>query len=740
MDRRITLRVSATLLVCATALSPGSSLSPAQAGATVVLPVFTLPVSFEPNQGQANNRVEFLARGNGYTLFLTPVGVVLASRLPARSGPGTAEVVRLHFVGGSLHPKIVGLSRLPGRVNYFIGDDPRRWRTDIPTYGRVEYRELYPGIDTVFHGSGGHLEYDWVLHPGADPRQIRLDITGERTLLLNRRGDLVLHGAGLELVQRKPIAYQQVGRALRPVSVRYALGPGRRIELRVGSYDPRRLLVVDPTLIYSTYLGGGNSDGAADIAVDAYGAAYVTGDTMSLDFPTANALQSRNVSDPSCTDVHGISGAACVDAFVSKLSPSGNALVYSTYLGGSLDEYGHGIAVDDEGSAYVTGNTTSRDFPTVRALQSRPGGGSDLGDAFVAKINPAGDALIYSTYLGGSGEDDGEAIAVYHKSAYVTGRTNSTNFPTSHAFQRSLGGGTCYYDFLSRGTARCFDAFVAKLNPAGTALEYSTYLGGKGTNFGWGIAVGDGKAYVAGESNASNFPLARPIQSSIGGGSCGHQGPTQPCADAFLSELNAAGSGLLFSTYLGGHGDDGANAVAVDRAGDAYLTGRTESANFPTVLPAQPTFVGRPDMAFVAKVDVATSKLVYSTYLGGSGSDEAYGVAVNTAGNAYVTGRTSSTNFPVVHALQKSIPGNEAPQNAFITELSSDGREFVYSTYLGGSDHDLGAGIALDAASNAYITGFATSTNFPTVHALQPALAGGTFDAFVAKIGKLPPR
>jgi hypothetical protein len=318
----------------------------------------------------------------------------------------------------------------------------------------------------------------------------------------------------------------------------------------------------------------------------------------------------------------------------------------------------------------------------------------------------------------------------------VTGRTNSPNFPTAHPFQAEPGGGTCAYDFDPNAMAPCYDAFVAKLGPGGSTLKYGTYLGGSDTDFAWGIAVRDGNAYVAGQASSSDFPTANPLQPSIGGGTCGAQDTSAPCSDAFVAELNTAGDSLIYSTYLGGGADDSADAIAVDTAGNAYVVGATYSTNFPTAHAFQRTYLGSDNgMAFVSKLNAAGNALVYSTYLGGSGSDEAYGVALDRSGDAYVTGRTSSPDFPLLRAIQTRLPGDAYPQNAFVTALSPHGSSLLYSTFLGGNDHDSGNGIAVDGAGNAYVAGYASSKDFPVAHALQRALAGGTYDVFVAKVG-----
>jgi len=457
----------------------------------------------------------------------------------------------------------------------------------------------------------------------------------------------------------------------------------------VGAYDASLPLVIDPTLVYSTYLGGSGFDYGSGIAVDSAGNAYVTGQTYSTDFPTANPFQAARVGGP--------------DAFVAKLNAAGSALVYSTYLGGNGDDYGRGIAVDAAGNAYVTGETGSTNFPTANPLQASNAGGNY--DAFVAKLNAAGSALVYSTYLGGSDYDYGYGIAVDAAgNAYVTGETFSTNFPTANPLQASNAGGP--------------NAFVAKLNAAGSALVYCTYLGGSGGDSGQGIAVdAAGNAYVTGETG-SNFPTANPFQASNAGG-----------PDAFVARLNATGSALVYSTYLGGNGNDHGSAIAVDAAGNAYVTGETFSTNFPTANPLRASNAGGGDV-FVAKLNAAGSALVYCTYLGGSSWDYGTGIAVDAAGNAYVTGLTGSTNFPTANPLQAANAGGN--YDAFVAKLNAAGSALVYSTYLGGSDTDFGYGIAVDAAGNAYVTGETYSRNFPTANAFQNS--NSYSDAFIAKL------
>ena len=448
-------------------------------------------------------------------------------------------------------------------------------------------------------------------------------------------------------------------------------------------------LIIDPALVYSTYLGGSYEDTGYGIAVDSSGNAYITGYTWSDDFP--NPLQST----------YGGSG----DVFVTKLNATGSALIYSTYLGGRSNDYGHGITVDADGNAYITGDTSSDNFPTVNPLQPDYG---EWGDAFVVKLNASGSALIYSTYLGGSYHDNANGIAVDRwGSAYITGETLSADFPTQDALQPDHGGG--------------YDAFVAKLNAAGSQLVYSTYLGGSSGDNGGGIAVDAlENAYVTGVAGSNDFPRTPgAYQTAFGGGE-----------DAFVTKINAAGSTLVYSTYLGGTSYDGGNDVSVDVDGNAYITGFA-SEGFPTANALQPDYGGGPHDAFVAKLNATGSALIYSTYLGGSGLDWGNGIAIDTSGNAYVTGQTNSGGFPTQDPFQPDPGGNV---DAFVVKLNASGSGLVYSTYLGGGSNDYGTGIAVDADGNAYVTGGTASSNFPTVGPLQPSNAG-EFDAFVAKIG-----
>jgi hypothetical protein len=725
-------------IVCRTLLVPfcflvGFALPVAAvAGARVSEAYGKLPLQFEANRGQTHEDVRFLSRGAGYSLYLTAGEAVLVLTRPDpdrkqdRRGKherrdayakATKVVVRMQLVDAALTPPVNGLEELPAKANYFVGNDPAKWRTGVPTYAKVHYRGVYPGIDLVYYGNQRQLEYDFVVAPGADPKKIVLGFKGADRLEIDAQGDLVLHVAGGPVRLRKPYVYQEIGGIRQEIAGGYLLHGANRVSFDVAAYDRGRPLVIDPVILsYSTYLGG---EAGVAIAVDSDGNAYVTGYAGSTGFPTTSGA------------FQGTSSGG-FDAFVARLNPAGSALVYSTYLGGSGDDGGGSIAVDASGNAYVTGSTSSTDFPTAAgAFQTTCAGGfsSSCGDAFVTKLNPDGSGLIYSTYLGGSSFDGGTGIAVDSSgSAYVTGSTNSSNFPTAlGAFQASFGGGPIDPIYGPPN-----DAFLTKLDPAGSALIYSTYLGGDGkeNDLGGEIAVDSGgNAYVVGSTNSTNFPTtAGAFQPVFAGG----------LWDAFVTKLDSTGSALIYSTYLGGIGFDQAFAIAVDDRDDAYVTGRTDSANFPATINAfQSTSNGGLD-AFVTRLDATGSFLVYSTYLGGSSGEEADGIAVDVQGNAYVTGVTNSTNFPTTsEAFQPAHAGGNS-QEAFVTKLDPTGSALVYSTYLGGTGYEVGYAIAVDPAGNAYVTGETGSSDFPTTPgAADPNFRGFFQDAFVAKIAQV---
>jgi hypothetical protein len=633
-----------------------------------------LPVSFAANHGQFAPRVRYAARGAGYELAATDAGLELALH---------GRRVRIALAGARRRsPAAAG--RLPGVANYLIGRDQRRWRTGVPTYREVVYRRAWPGIDVALYGAAGRFEYDLRVAPGADPRAARLAFGGSRARI-ERDGTLRVG----PLRQLAPSAYQWRGGRRIAVASRYARHADGTIGVRVGRYDRRRALVIDPVLAYSTYLGGSGTDDGTAIAVDGAGSAYVVGQTQSTAFPAAGTLR----------------GGA--DAFVSKLAPNGSALAWSTYLGGGDLDQANGVAVGEDG-VVVGGWTTSTDFPTKTPVQ---GANAGIKDAFLVKLSPGGGAPVWGTYLGGSGSDEGTGVAVDPAgNAYLVGTTDSANFHAANAFQIQHGGGS--------------DAFAAKVNASG-ALVYSTYLGGGGNDVGAGVtADGAGNAHLTGATGSTDFPTTNALQPANAGS-----------LDAFVTKLGPAG-GPVYSTYLGGAGYDVGTAIARTPAGAPVVVGSTQSPAFPTIPGAPQGGLSGPSDAFVARLTTAGTVLAASTYLGGSGVDAAGGVAVDREGRTVVAGRTLSTDFPTVSPAQ---PVKGGALDATVTQLDALGTTLLSSTYLGGNGEDQAEGVAVDGDGNAYVTG-RTGADFPTASALQGTSSGG-LEAFVTKlaIGSAPP-
>ena len=645
-----------------------------------------IPLSFEPNLGQESPEVRYLARGSSYTLYLSAAEIVFSGRdqIP----------MRMKLLGANVAPRIVGENQQVSTSNYLIGNDPSKWRTSVPNYGRTRYQGVYPGVDLVYYGHDGRLEYDWIVSPSADPRRIRLRFDSADRLRVDKQGDLVIELGKTQYRHKKPVAYQEVGGKRIEISGTWLLR-GKDAGFRIGAYDRHRPLIIDPVLYYATYQGGSNSDYAYAVAVDNVGNTYVTGGTGSANFPTANPLQA--------------SLRGSVDVFVTKLNASGSARLYSTFLGsGGVDE-GRGIAVNTGGEVYVTGSAGFSDFPMKNPIQGTWGGS---GDAFLTKLNPTGSALVYSTYLGGSAVDYGTGIALDPAgNAYVVGITFSTNLPTVNPYQAAKGAQQ--------------DAFVAKINAAGSAWAYVTYLGGNNVDEGYGIAVDTaGNAYVTGETASTNFPVQSSFQVSNAGS-----------VDAFVTKLNPAGSALVYSTYLGGSATDYGTAIAVDSLGSAYVTGIVTSDDFPLANPIDATLGSHAvDDVFVTKLNPSGSGLVYSTYLGGGSGDDAYAIAIDTGGKAYITGRTNSSDFPLVNAIQIT----RVAFDLFVTEINAAGSDLLFSTFVGGSGSEAGRGIAVDSRGNIHIAGESTSTDFPVVKAVQTA-NGGVQDAIVLLLATAPP-
>lgn len=644
-----------------------------------------LPLRFEPNRGQFGPEVKFLARGPGYGLYLTDAGARLAL-LGAEQ-----QVVTLRVVGGrAVEP--VGLSPLPGHSNYLLGSDRSKWRASVEAFGRVAYEGVLPGVDLVFYGTAGNeLEYDLELAAGVDAKSIALEVEGAHALRLDAHGAMVLQlASGQELVKRAPVVTQADANGQRvAVNARYELRGANRVGFVLGAYDAARPLLIDPVLSFSSYLGGQPFDQLNAVAVDSAGNTYVAGYTTGVLYPTQGPMQPSFAGGGS-------------DAVISKINPAGTGYVYATYIGGDGADQAYAVTADNAGNAYVTGVTYSINFPTGGALQNTPGGGAD---GFVTKLSSTG-SIVYSSYLGGSGDDWVSGVAVSASgAAYLGGTTFSTNFPTLGAYQ---------------AIAKEQDAFVTQLSPAGSSLVFSTCLGGTGDEFGNAIALAGDQAIIVGSTGSGNFPTLSPFQATYGGGA----------RDAFVTKLNTSGSGLAFSTFLGGLAVDEASAVSVS-GGAPVVAGMTTSTNFPTAAPGQATSGGGRD-AFVTRFNGSGGGLIHSTYLGGSGEEWARGVAAD-ASYSYVVGYTASSNFPLAAPLQGQEAYGGGTFDGFFAAYSSSGGK-SYSTYLGGSGEDKALGVALRAGNAIHLVGGTISPNFPNLTPLPSQnVLRNSQDGFVVK-------
>jgi uncharacterized protein (TIGR03437 family) len=670
--------------------------------------------------------------------------------------------VEVQLRGASLQSRLDAIDPLPGTSSYFLGS-PEKWRTGVKAYGRVRRTGIYPGIDMIFHGEGGKLEYDFVLAPHSDPSAISLKFRGQRRLQINRDGDLLVATSSGEICWKAPEIFQEAGGVRTRVAGRFVTGTNGVVRFEVGAYDHERTLVIDPALGYSTYLGQTRNEVGRGIAVDSNGNVYIAGDTSSTNLPVRSAYQ------PTYGGTASVSPFG--DAFIAKFSPSGS-LLYLTYLGGSGNDGAVALAVDASGNAYVAGATTSTDFPVMNASQPKFGGmgGAAVvrtGDAFVVKLDPTGSQLLYSTYLGGKMDDIATAIAIDTAgNAYVAGATVSPNFPTTaSAYQKTLrgAGGEPIRPSTGQPGWEPGDAFVTKFDPSGQVL-YSTEFGGTLDDVAFTVALDSaGNVYIGGSTVSTDLPTtANALSRSFGG--VDPQNFFLNPGDGFVAEFDGALSNLLYATYFGGNGDDSVTAIAVDSAGAVYIAGSTSTMNLPATSGAfQNRYAGYfrlPDLveqlygdAYVVKFMTSSSKPVYLTYLGGSQNDAATALAVDSAGNAYVAGWTDSFDFPTAGGpLQSKLAGDGGQGlyiyygDAFLSILNPTGTALLYSTYLGGNADDEAYGLALDKSGNIYLTGNTISTNFPTSSgAFQKTFGGGAEglggivygDAFYAMISGL---
>ena len=647
---------------------------------------FNAPLYFIPNQGQKNSRALYYAKARAYTLWLTKQGLVFDSLKRTRNAY-ERDVSRLIFKGASPNADLAAEGSTGYTVSYFYGRDSDEWKTGLQTSRGVIYRGVYSGIDLKIYSFEREVEYDWIVGPGRDPGKIRMEFQGVRATRIDSEGSLIVETAFGEIKHRRPSAYQTIEGRKVPVEARFHETADREYGFLVPDYDKTHALVIDPyVLTYSTYLGGSSWDRILEIATDSSKAVYVSGQTESGDFPLAAGL-SRKVN-------------VRRDAFVAKLSPDGRSLVYSAFFParfvGSIR-----LAVDSAGSAYLVGTTDSSSFPVKNAFQEKSGG---YIDGFIVKLKPSGRGIVYSSYIGGGGNDYAHCIAVDAKGyAYVAGQTGSYDLPIKKAFQKNFEG----YD----------DGFLLKVAPDGRSLVFATYFGGSLSDIPTGLGLSpDGAITIGGNSYSKDLPLKNPYQKTLKGS-----------ADFFLTQFAPDGQSLIFSTYLGGTSWDQLSSLAVDKTGQIVAVGFT-TGNFPQKKPIQPARKGAKD-GVVAMLSADGRKLLFSTYLGGVGNDECSDVAVDGAGSIYVAGTTYSRDFPGKIPYQKSLKGQI---DAFLTVLSPSGPSLIFSTFLGGIYHDWGTAVGLDSEGHIYLSGNTNSLDFPVEGAYQEEFGGGTYDGFIS--------
>jgi len=714
---------------------------------------YKLPLTFEKNEGQIVSDAAYFTRGNGYALYFNSHEIVFHLQNQAEKFIPYAQL-KIQFAGATKNPNISGKEEQETKSNYLIGNNPEKWRTNISHFAKVSYDGLYPGIDAIFYGNQEQLEYDFSIAPGADPSNACLHFEGAKNLVIDENGDLLVSLENSKVKMNKPVVYQVIDEKQVHVNGKFILLAKDDVGFDIGVYDLSKTLIIDPVISFSSFLGGSNIDGGLgtitgttggsgrqdnmSIAVDCEGNSYICGQTASTNYPTTTGAVQTNF------------GTGTFDACVTKINPDGTKIIFSTFLGGNNYSGANAIAVDACRNVYITGQTTSTDFPgtgsatiqpTTTGFQQQIRG--TKGNAFLTKLDPTGQTILYSTYCGGLGEgggnfptgvfgDVGSVITVDNcGNAYFAGSTSSFSFPvTPHAFQTTYGGGP-------------WDAFVTKVDTCLTgaaSLIYSTYLGGNNTDRAFGIAIDScGNAYVTGQTNSSNFPVVNALQPVYGGGS----------RDCFLTKINPYGSGLIFSTYCGGTGNDRAFGISLDGCNNIYITGQTTSTagsnpsnpNFPSTANAfQPNLAGTNLNAFVTKFNAEGSKILASTYFGGStpfdgNTPQTYATSlrVDRFGFAYITGLTAVTDLPTMNPTQSTFGGGLS--DAFVAKFNPDLSQLVFSTYLGGSSDDLGYGIALDKNGSVYVAGAtASSTTFPiTPGVFQPTYGGGASDIFVTK-------
>lgn len=660
------------------------------------------PLLFTPNLGQWDSKVLYRACAGAATLWFTSDGVYIqfsdfgknidVERGAGRPEPTTVdiELVKITFQNCKVSPVVEASDLVDYKCNFFLGNDPSHWRTDVPSYASITYRDIYPGIDLCYYSTNGLLEYDYIVRPGADPAIIRTMYETPGVMELLPSGEVVVRTRLGEISESQPRCRQATDLGSREFAGQFRLLGSNTFTFEIPqNVRADKEMTIDPIMKFSTYLGGSSSDEAYAIDASSSGSPYVTGQTASADFPFVSGY------DNSLTGTW--------DLFVTKFANNGTSLVYSTYIGGSGNELGRDIHEDGYGEVGITGYTTSNNYPLNLAFDNTLGGSRD---AFVTLLNSSGNGLILSTYVGGSSDDDGFGVIAdgSNLELYATGWTASSDFPTSNAYDATYNGGN--------------DAFAVKITLFG-GLGYGTYIGGSGSDIGWELAIdANYDAYIAGLTSSNNFPTVNAYDATANGGN-----------DVFACKLSSSGNTLIYSTYIGGSGNDQGLGIDVDGSGNAYVCGLTSSSNYPTANAYDATYNGGYDIN-LTKLNSNGNGLLYSTFIGGSSHEYAYAVCVDSKRQVYLCGRTESSNFPLVNPTDNSYNGNI---DAYVTKVATAGTSLAFSTFLGGSGQDLGLGLGIDVYCNAYAAGSTTSTDFQLANPYDNT-RNGTYDAFVTKL------
>ncbi len=662
----------------------------------------SMPIAFTENQGQWDDEVLYRANAGGATMWFTLNGVFyqFTRRIIDENSidsdenfdpiyynfdrePNNIEtmMIKAIFVGINSSPVLRSEELMEYKCNYFIGNDPEKWKSDVSNYQAIVYENIYNGIDLKYYGNGRQMEYDFICDPGVDISQIRIQYEGVESISVNALGELVVETKWNSVTEEHPVVYQMEGSTRKEISGLYQLFENNTFSFELGNdYDPTKAVIIDPVLEYSSYLGGvSEGENSTDIEIDDNGNVYITGYAFSSDFPTLNPYQEE--------------WAGSWDVFLTKIDSTGENLIFSTYFGGSVSETSKGIKLDMNGSIYLTGHTNSPDFPTINAYQSI----YDSCDAFIAKFSNSGNELIYSTYLGGSNYEACASIDIDSAGcAYVTGFTKSIDFPTVNPIQEYQDGQ---------------EVFITKMNANGDDIIYSTFLGGSGSELGQEIVVdSEGNVYIVGLTNSTDYPVQNPFQIQNSG-----------LYDVFLTKLNSIGSSILYSTYLGGESNDHCSNIVLGDPGEIYLAGGTISAEFPVVNAYQDNHAGDADI-FITKLNYLENEIEFSTFFGGSSSESVHGLSIDSTGVIYLGGNTNSLDFPLFEPFQNSFQGLN--HDCYFTYFNSDITEIIFSTYLGGSSDDVIASLVGNNSGAVYFVGSSISEDFPVRNAFQDELNG----------------